>query len=374
MKFNTLFVSSLAMLMLVACSETTPDAPTADKQASQRTQQLFNRLKQQGPKATLIAHQDDMAYGHDWYGKQGESDFKRMTGSLPAVVGWEFADICLDRERNLDSIYFDDMRSYMQQLDRKGGINTLSWHINNIITGENCWDVSDSTVVQSVLPGGANHAKFLTWLDRFSEFVNTIKDENGETIPLLFRPYHENHGSWFWWGQKFCSPEEYKQLWVMTFDYLTKEKGLHNLIFCYSPNDFTTPEQYLTRYPGDEYVDLLGFDVYQYGDDPDEAKKNYKYNLESQAKVCSALAKERGKIWAVTETGLESVRDSVWFTTAVGDAIDAYQPAYVLFWRNAFDRPNHYYMPFPGHPAEADFKAFVGKPNVWTLKDFSNDD
>ncbi len=369
MKHSILFASMAACALLVAsCNETT-EAPTADKHASQRTQDLFARIMKQGDRGTLLAHQDDMAYGHDWYGHQGESDVKRMTGSLPAVVGWELADLCLDRPHNLDSVYFNDMRDHIRTIDRQGGMSTMSWHINNIVTGRNCWDVSDSTVVASVLPGGKNHEKFLTWLDSFAAFADSLRDDNGEPIPVVFRPYHENHGSWFWWGKNLCSPEEYKALWHMTFDYLTKNRNVHNLVYCYSPNDFTTADEYLARYPGDDYVDVLGFDIYQYGDNLDEAKQNYKHNLDVQARVCSAVAKEHGKPWTIAETGLESVTDSTWFTTALNDAITAYKPVYVLFWRNAFNRPSHFYVPYPGHPAEADFKKFAAQDNIWLLDD-----
>lgn len=53
-------------------------------------------------------------------------------------------------------------------------------------------------------------------------------------VPVLFRPWHEHTGSWFWWGEKLCTPEEYKALWHMTVDILRSD-GVDNALYAYSP-------------------------------------------------------------------------------------------------------------------------------------------
>ncbi|MGC0312741.1 glycoside hydrolase family 26 protein [Kitasatospora acidiphila] len=85
-------------------------------------------------------------------------------------------------------------------------------------------------------------------------------------IPVIFRPYHEMNstgcGDGFWWsGQK---PADYQALWRITYDYLVKTRGLHNLVFAWTPVSWdgapgVDPWNY---YPGDQYVDLVGVDDY----------------------------------------------------------------------------------------------------------------
>lgn len=53
-------------------------------------------------------------------------------------------------------------------------------------------DVSDSTVVKSVLPGGVNHDKFMGWLDKVADYLNSIQTPEGVKVPVLFRPWHEH--------------------------------------------------------------------------------------------------------------------------------------------------------------------------------------
>ena len=65
---------------------------------------------------------------------------------------------------------------------------------------------------------------------------------------------------------------------------------------------------------------------------------------------------------AVTETGYESIRDSTWWTNVLSPVIDPYPVSYLLLWRNAHDKPNHPYAPYPGHPSESDFKRFASQP------------
>ena len=72
-------------------------------------------------------------------------------------------------------------------------------------------------------------------------------------VPVLFRPLHEASGGWFWWGAS--GPEAYKQLYVLLYEKLTNEYGLNNLIWVWNG-------QSADWYPGDEYVDIIGEDIY----------------------------------------------------------------------------------------------------------------
>lgn len=140
---------------------------------------------------------------------------------------------------------------------------SLSWHVRNPLTGGDSWDVSDSTVVSSILPGGTNYEKFSGWLDKVAFFLNSLKTKDGTKIPVLFRPWHEHTGNWFWWGANQCSSTNYKQLWRMTAEQLAV-KGVNNVLYVYSSSSGLKDScQYLERYPGDDLIDVLGYDAYQ---------------------------------------------------------------------------------------------------------------
>jgi len=337
----------------------------ADSQATPATVKLLQKLALRIDKGIMIGHQDDLVYGHSW-NSQGISDVKQSCGDFPAVFGWELGDIEFGNAVSLDAVPFDDIRKNVQWVNSQGGLNTFSWHCNNLLTGSNAWDVSTDQVVKSVLPGGEKNELFVTSLDRLASFFNSLKDEKGEAIPIVFRPWHEHTGSWFWWGQKLCTTDEYVALWKYTVSGL-KERGVHNILYAYSSaSGFKDTSQYLERYPGDEIADIIGFDEYQNGL---KGKENYMKSVASGMSIVMQIAKERKKIAILAETGCESVPDSLWWTETLWPVIKDYPIAYVLMWRNAHDKPNHFYISYPGHPSEPDFKVFAGYERTLFLND-----
>ncbi|MDR2086896.1 MAG: glycoside hydrolase family 26 protein [Dysgonamonadaceae bacterium] len=346
----------------------------SDKNATPETRALHSRLLSLLDKGIMVGHQDAPAYGHNWYNEPNRSDIHDVTGKYPAVNGWDIGHIERGGEYNLDSIAFENMKRYMREGHKRGVINTVSWHGDNILTGRNAWDCGRNDVVKSLLPGGKNHTGFLSWLDRVADFFLDLKDDNGKPIPVLFRLYHEHSGDWFWWGRKQSTPEEYKQLWIMTVKYLRDTRNVHNLLYAFSPSTTKNLKEYLERYPGDDYVDMVGFDCYANGENeaqqPEKTLQQiakYKKTLKHNLDIITAYAKKSGKIPAITETGMERIPYPQYFTDAVYNSIKDYQIAYVLFWRNAYNRPSHFYVPYPGGPGEADFRAFSSLPKIIML-------
>ncbi|MDR0798986.1 MAG: glycoside hydrolase family 26 protein [Dysgonamonadaceae bacterium] len=353
-------ITGILLLGLIACQERMP----VDKQATQETVDLYNRLFVLTAEGIMVGHQDDLAYGHDWYREADRSDVKDVTGDYPAVTGWELGHIELGAEYNLDSIYFSDMKRYVKEIYARGGICTFSWHGDNIATGKTAWDCDQDTVVKSILPKGSSHAKYLTWLDKVADFFLDLKDDRNCELPVVFRMYHEHTGSWFWWGAKQCTPEEYKQLWIMTVEYLRDVKNVHNLLYAYSPADVETEEQYLERYPGDEYVDIVAFDCYAYGGNNPESLAQYQEKMRRNLQIITDYAEQANKLPTIGETGMESIPDSLYFTHTLYPVVKDFPVSWVLFWRNACNRPEHFYVPYLGHSAAADFKRFTEEPRV----------
>ena len=157
-------------------------------------------------------------YGHAWKVEDVKndplerSDVKAVTGAFPAIVGFDLGGIEMGWDANLDGVSFDLMRRAAVTHAARGGVVTFSWHPRNPLTGGDAWDVSSDQVVASILEGGEKHDLFLQWLGRAADFLETLKDADGQPVAVLFRPWHEHTGSWFWWGGNLCSEQQYKDL------------------------------------------------------------------------------------------------------------------------------------------------------------------
>ena len=317
----------------------------------------------------MYGHQDDLSYGHSWKVEDWEnddlerSDIKDVSGEYPSVIGFDLGGIELGNKENLDGVPFGLIRKATLKHIARGGAVTYSWHLRNPLTGGDSWDISSDQVVASVLEGGEKHEEFLVWLDRLAEFLNSL---NG--APVIFRPWHENIGSWFWWGGNLCSADQYKALYRLTKERL-EAKEVKNLLWCYSPNGLISAEDYLSRYPGDELVDILGTDIYEYvGQDGLEAAgERYVTQVRQMLSTLEAISKERGKLMCLSETGLEGLVDPTWWTERLYPAIKGFPITYVLTWRNAHDKPGHFYGPWKGFENEDDFKTFSEKEDIVML-------
>ena len=299
-------------------------------------------------------HHDDTAYGHTWEYVDSGSDVRAVTGEYPGLMSWDLGLIENDSAKNLDGVPFEFIASEVAKQHARGGINAISWHPVNPISGGNSWDVSTSPLASDD-PAVADTLK--AWIDRAAKFVGSLKDANGNAIPVIFRPWHENSGTWFWWGSGNATPEQYIALYRLTRERFDSA-GVDNVVWAYSPDKDLTREQYFATYPGDEYVDILGTDIYHFGGEA--GVKEYQDRVAAQMPFVVEEAKKRGKIAALTETGLEGLEVTDWYTRVLYPSIKDLGIAYVCVWRNAIEsqKPNHFYAPYPGHPAEGDFKKF----------------
>lgn len=346
----------LLVLIIVAAFLCAGAAAQVDKHATRETLNLYRNLHKIMAKGIMIGHQDDLAYGYGWKYQPGRSDVKDVTGDYPAVYGWELGHLEIDKPTNLDSVPFDKMKEFIRQGYQRGGVITISWHLNNPLTGKTAWNPEKGTVT-SILPGGEKHELYKNWLDKLAAFMLDLKAAKGEFIPVVFRPYHELNGNWFWWGKNHCTPDEFKKLWQFTVSYLRDEKKLHHLLYAFNTDKFYSVEEYMERYPGDEWVDVIGFDIYQRGNDNAAFIKDFNNMLT----LLEGIATERKKIPALTEFGYGTVPDSSWWTNTFGKVIIEHKIAWALAWRNAGRRPNgteEFYMPYKGQASAGDFQKF----------------
>ena len=360
----------LLPIALIACSTKAKEAP-----ATSPTQCLTDKLASlQSADGFAFGHHDDTAYGYEWEFLPDSSDVKTVTGDYPAVMNWDLGLIELGKPEQLDSVPFSFIRDEVRKHAARGGISSFSWHPCNPITGGNSWDTAGGSVVRrAVTDGDSVNVIMRNWIAAAADFVGSLKDDEGHRVPVIFRPWHEHTGDWFWWGRAHCEARDYVALWHLTRQ-IFDEKGIDNVVWAYSPDqkNVSTREEYLERYPGDEYVDIFGADIYHFNGE--DGVDTFRKAVSTTLGIASALAAEKGKIAALTETGCEALQVPDWYTRVLFQAVKDYPIAYVLVWRNANKnkKENHFYVPYHGHPAEADFVKFYRLPQTFFLNDLKN--
>ena len=224
---------------MVSCAKRYPNDPMGESGHTQRTENLLANMAQQADTAGyMFGHQDATVYGIGWVGDSARSDVRSVCNDFPAVVGFDLGHLELGDSLNLDGVPFSRMRQAIIEHFDRGGVVTLSWHCDNPLTGGTAWVKPDSLTpvqlqtVAAVLDGGSQHEKFLGWLDRVADFLKSLETPYGVRVPVIFRPWHEHTGSWFWWGKDLCTKEQYAALWQMTVDRLRK-RDVPNVLYAY---------------------------------------------------------------------------------------------------------------------------------------------
>ena len=343
-----------------------------------------------------VGESDKVIYGHqnDTHSKAvlqnsgSNSDTKDVTGSLAGICGVDAlsftgAEFHLPAGDKRDLV--TGVADMSKEIYKEGGILTLSAHMPNFarvaekpkVNGKydyTGYTVGDGTgdVVNRILPGGDLNEVYTGYLDMIADYGLQLQKEG---IPVLFRPFHENNYSWFWWGKDFCDAETYKQLYGYTVEYLRDTKGVHNFLYVYSPNGpFEDEEDYLSRYPGDAFVDVMAFDMYHHAPKGDDDP--WFDSFKNTCNLVQTAAEKHGKLATVSETGISQGNNVAcppsgnkcmdWFSK-VGDIVSETKLPYYLVWAN-FDGKTNFFSPYMvsetrGHEMINNFIDFYNKDN-----------
>lgn len=350
-----------------------PDQVTlSDKNALSETKALYSYLKGlSSSDQVLFGHQNDT---HKTVRSGVESDTKDITGSISGIVGIDSLSLTGTEIGETDvNKAITKSAEISKAAAKDGAIITLSAHMPNMSNSKikatpdaarpydfsKC-DFSESKDLsnncsEEVLPGGKYNERYTAYLDIIADYAKQLGD-----IPVLFRPLHECDGGWFWWGSATTDKETYKALYRYTEDYLTS-KGVHNFIYVYSPGGPVEEEKYLSRYPGDDYVDVLGFDYYNdYSTYPAEYSDDFFTNLAKSCEVLGKIADAKGKVSAISETGVRvekadgsdnegllvkgnPIKGHDWYKK-VNDIAKKNGQSYFLLWANFSD--SNFYVPY----------------------------
>lgn len=372
MKHSDIIIFSLALTMtasLMACSGKSSVEETAVESPAERLIARLGGISAAGKFA--FGHHDDTAYGHSWKYEADRSDVKEVCGDYPAVMNWDLGLVEWGCDKQLDGVPFDFIRQEVAKQDARGGINSFSWHVRNPMSKGDSWNCDgDSVVRRCVGKGEALNDTIRVWIARAADFIGSLKDADGNRIAVIFRPWHEHTGSWFWWGYDHCTKEDYVALWQLTRE-VFDEKGIDNVVWAYSPDkdNVTDTASYLERYPGDGLVDIMGADIYHYNGE--EGLSTYLQHIKNVLGSAAEAAKKHGKLVAFSETGSESLPMANWWTDVLLPNIVQYPICYVTVWRNAHDKPNHFYAPFKGQTSEQSFVQFYQNERTLFAKDMN---
>ena len=197
---------------------------------------------------TLTMEQEELKY------------LEEVTGKLPALCGFEL--LAYSPNINFPSCDEDALKELREnegtlqqayEWAEKGGLLTFTWHWYSPIGGVDKAFYSRNTefdAARVLVEGTPERAAFYHDMDAMAELLQGFAQKH---IPILWRPFHEAEGDWFWWGAK--GMDVARKLYRLMFDYYTKEKHLDNLIWVWNN---PRPEGYV----GDEYCDIVTADYY----------------------------------------------------------------------------------------------------------------
>lgn len=275
----------LPFVLLIACKPMAQTFKPVNKNATKEVKDLLAYLYEINGKFMLSGQHN---YNSDL--NTFSDTARRITGKYPALWGTDFI-LWGDKDLGQNIVNESIKKS------REGYLVTLMWHQGRP-TDQPPYDWKKSIQgkltaaewTQLTTPGTAMNKKWLAQIDVIAGYLKQLQDAH---VPVLWRPYHEMNGVWFWWGNK-KGPEGIAKLYKMMYDRYTNYHHLNNLIWVWGANSLRDiPEDeayhYKDYYPGAGYVDILGTDVYHF----DYEQSDYN----------ELLALAAGKPIALTENG-----------------------------------------------------------------------
>lgn len=205
-------------------------------------------------------------------------------GKYPAILGLDmgyYSQTGIDHEVEIKTT--EQAIAYWE----KGGIVTLCWHWlapEKYIKGTwySAFRPEEVDMDLTAIMNGEDEEGMTLLKKDIDNIAHQLLIMQEAGVPILWRPLHEASGGWFWWGSE--GAQTYKKLYIMLYDTLTNEYGLNNLIWVWNGQD-------ADWYPGDEYVDIIGMDIYAgekiYTSQIDQFLTNHSYSEGNKMVVLS---------------------------------------------------------------------------------------
>ena len=179
-----------------------------------------------------------------------------QTSNWVAVAGFDYYETFVNTPKTKPDLFKPPRWRLVNELAKAhwemGGLVTISCHMSNPWDGGLAW--SKSGRFEDLLdPSTPAYARYREQIDEVARGLADLQDAG---VPVLFRPFHEMTGA-FWWGSR--NPVAFRKVWRELFTYFTEAKGLHNLVWVWSP---LVSSRAMDYYPGNAFVDVTGLDIY----------------------------------------------------------------------------------------------------------------
>lgn len=252
-------------------------------------QRVYDFLQETYEQKTISGMMANVA----WNVEESEQVYQ-WTGKYPALNCFDYIHLQSSAEGSW--IDYGDITPVSQWWNN-GGLVAAMWHWNvptsngsgNLTTYK---DQTSFDIDNAFTEGTWEYQTVNADLEKIAGYLKLLKDAN---IPVIWRPLHEAAGGWFWWGK---NADSFKRLWIQMFDYF-KAQGLDNLIWVW-----TTETGDADWYPGDEYVDIVGRDLY--GNDAADCASQYQTVVSEYGSKMVALSECGAYIDTNSELGLLS--------------------------------------------------------------------
>lgn len=220
----------------------------SNSNANSATRAVFNYICDTYENKIILGQQESTWVDTPEYEMNYISD---ATGLLPAMRGFDFMG---------DD--FDGVVARAEEWWNKGGLVTICWHCGPDFSGnyDNCKEDEIKNWDLILTEGTPENKAFIENMNKAGNALNELQEKG---VTVLWRPFHEFDGAWFWWGKG--GSENFKKLWIMMYNHFTNDLGLNNLIWVlgYSHNGTDYDGEPEDWYPGDEYCDIVGADSYE---------------------------------------------------------------------------------------------------------------
>lgn len=379
-----------------------------DNRASFLTQKLFDRLKENALSGKSLVGMDSSTRFGEFLRQSscGPLQWSRITGAMTdirsvcnqngGIYGIDGAYIVgeffeknghRDEKRVLESR--EQVRRHMRSIFSRGGIVTIHHHMDNPIDGSNylggpkeLWQIAsphackNNPILRNLARCGAAHSRYRAKMDLMTSFLKSVIVKS-KTVPVIYRPFHENNGNWFWWSPSGSNRRAYseslKAVWEWTVNYVHNTHNHHSVLWAYSPvgglKGGLTTSNFWDMAPKLSHLDVIGYD--RYGDFAGAAADGIR-----EIQVIVKLAEKHGKIPAITEIGHNTQGDrnmwppQIWTKHMLGRIKEdpvATRVAWMLLWYN-HPRENScggtYYGPHPFHGNAKDFRKVCARGDI----------
>ncbi len=369
--FKPIFVYIfLVFALMMSCSEKKQNVSfctshnqlrLVDSLASEETKNLyFNLLKLQGH-AILFGQQNALANGVGWHNDGWRCDVYDVCGSYPAVFGWELSEI--NDKTTIDTLSFDKISNWISSVYEMGGINVVSWHFNpNMIHASYRYTIGD------LYNAGPINKEYKRQLINLSHYLNNLNSKEGVAIPVFLRLFPEskmlNSGLVF----QQSDSSDFVNLWKYSVTYIKDSCNVHNALYLYSTREFIDKSQYISFFPGQNWVDVIGLNNYcDFSYDETIGRGIH------QLANLTSFAQSINKISALTETGQEGLHKRNWWTTSLLNPIKndplARNVSWIMTWKNT--SKDSYFTPFPYSSSVRDFIQFESDSTTYFVDDLN---